>query len=552
MNSLRARLVLGFAVVSLIPIALGFGLLARQLRQTVRAQAAERLSAAVAVLEQQMRSDGERMAARLALLARDPELKRAYLVRTARDGLEAYLADRRILLGLDYLAVLGPGGEAVVLAAPAGRSPGPAALAAAGAPGTAVVVRDGDAPALLLAAGAPILYQGGPAGALRGGTRLDAGFLARLARAGGLDLELRDGRGRLVAFTPDGAGPASGGRRLQRGFAIGAGPEPRPTLTALASPDAAERAIGALQTTAGWLAIAGVAVAVALGALWSRSVSRPVERLAAFSQRMARGEWDEPLAERGLRELEVLVDSLERMRRDLGEYRRRLVASERHAAWSLMARQVAHEVRNPLTPIAVSVADLRRSYEQGRPDFPQILEQATRTIAEEVHSLQRMLQEFSEFGRLPRPSPAPCRAGALLAGLSALYAAEVSAGRLVVERPEPDPEFVADAGQIVQALVNLVQNGLEAAGGSGRVRVSAIADGDPVRFEVADDGPGIAPEQRTRLFQPDFSTRPRGSGLGLTMVERIAIEHGGAIAVDSEPGRGTTFRLSIPARPPAA
>src|SRR6185503_15743989 len=107
----------------------------------------------------------------------------------------------------------------------------------------------------------------------------------------------------------------------------------------------------------------------------------------------------------------------DRMRADLRGYRDRLRTSERHAAWSQMARQVAHEVKNPLTPIAVSVADLRRSFEQKRPDFPQILDQAVRTIGEEVESLKRLLQSFSELGRMPEPHPEPCVLDDLLGDL---------------------------------------------------------------------------------------------------------------------------------------
>src|SRR5262245_48982236 len=132
------------------------------------------------------------------------------------------------------------------------------------------------------------------------------------------------------------------------------------------------------------------------------------------------------------------------MRRDLRTYRDRLVVGERHAAWSLMARQVAHEVKNPLTPIAISIADLQRSYEQRHPEFPQILQQAVRTVGEEVESLRRLLQEFTDFARLPAPRPAPCRVGDLLVDLEALYARDVAEHRLVFAATRPEVTLVVD------------------------------------------------------------------------------------------------------------
>jgi two-component system nitrogen regulation sensor histidine kinase NtrY len=224
------------------------------------------------------------------------------------------------------------------------------------------------------------------------------------------------------------------------------------------------------------------------------------------------------------------------------------VVSERQAAWSQMAREVAHEVQNPLTPIAISVADLKRSYERHDPDFPRILEQATQTVAGEVATLKQMLQEFSEFARFPAPQPAPCRLGDFMADLEALYRGEVASGRLAIARAAADPLFEADASQLKRALVNLIKNGLEATAPSGRVTVSAVPHADQVEFVVADDGPGLTLEQRANLFVPGFTTKAAGSGLGLTLVERIASDHGGAVTVEPGARAGTVVRLCLPLR----
>jgi two-component system nitrogen regulation sensor histidine kinase NtrY len=283
-----------------------------------------------------------------------------------------------------------------------------------------------------------------------------------------------------------------------------------------------------------------------LAVLWSRQVSRPVERLAAFSERLAHGEWDEPLALRSVRELETLVSALDRMRLDLRQYRKRLITSERQAAWSQMARKVAHEVKNPLTPIAISVADLKRSYEQKRPDFPAILDQAVRTVEEEVETLRSLLQEFSDYGRFPAPRMEPFHASDLVADLEALYARETATGRIEFSRPGAEVVLPADRGQIRQALINLVKNGLEATEEGGRVTVAAGSNGSALEITVADTGPGLTSEQRANLFVPGFTTKPGGSGLGLTIVERIVSDHQGAVSVEDNAPHGTLVRIRLP------
>jgi nitrogen fixation/metabolism regulation signal transduction histidine kinase len=335
----------------------------------------------------------------------------------------------------------------------------------------------------------------------------------------------------------------AGHRYLSRGLPLS--PGTGVTITGLVSTAASDLTVRTLQWSVVLLGFVGLGIAVLLGALWSSQLSRPVERLAAYSARLAQGEWDEPLRLESVREMETLGEALDRMREDLRSYRARLVTSERQAAWSQMARKVAHEVKNPLTPIAISVSDLKRSYEQKRPEFPQILDQAVRTIGEEVESLKRLLQEFSEFARLPAPVFATVRLPELFADLAALYARDVAEGRLSFRAPGPDATLSADPGQLRQALINLIKNGLEAIPADGRVELSARADGDDIEIQVADNGPGLSADQREQLFVPGFTTKPGGSGLGLTIVERIVNEHGGTIVLDRL-GAGTTFRIRLP------
>jgi nitrogen fixation/metabolism regulation signal transduction histidine kinase len=534
---LRSRLIVGFSVVAVIPLAIAMLLLSQRIQASVRSQASDRLGATLGMLQLQLRADGARTAEKLQILAKDPQLKRLFLVQpaTVRD-LSEYLAEQRFLLGLDFLQVADTSGAVIADGAATSSSP-----------------------AFALAEGAPIRYQSDTVGVVRGGVALDAAFLARLKQTSGVDLVLRDEGGRLLATTLGGAAetvlPARGAATLvrvagltywSRSFALETGSGSHAGITGLVSTAAADQTIAALRLTSALLGLLGLGIAIVLGVLWSLQVSRPVEQLARFSERIALGHWDEPLTLRSMRELETLVSALDRMRGDLATYREKLVASERQAAWSQMARMVAHEIKNPLTPIAVSVADLQRSFELGRADFPQILGAAARTITEEVESLKRILQEFADFARLPGPRFAPCRLSELWSGLETLYRPEIDAGRLALRGPAGDPVFDADPGQLRQALVNLIKNAFEAVDAGGRVEVSARVEDATVEIAVADTGPALSAEQRAQLFVPHFTTKPHGSGLGLTIVGRIVGDHRGTIVVEPGPSGGTTFRMRFP------
>jgi nitrogen fixation/metabolism regulation signal transduction histidine kinase len=578
-NSLRARLIWGFSLVAVVPLALALALLGTRIRQTMEQQASERLDGAIRVARGELVADGQRLAARVALLARDPQLKRLYLVGSA-SGLELrqFLAEQRFLLGLDYLAVADTGWRVSAdasLAPPVGGRASSEAMEVESLPvaadsGLAVLVL-ANASGLALDARAPIPYAGASVGWVRGGVRVDSTFLARLRRLSGLELLLRDAGGRVLATTLAGreapamrpADPSIGRVHLggqtyltrEVDLRLGAEGAP-PRLTALASTAAADDALTVLGATAVALGVLGVLLAIVLGVVWSHQLARPVVRLAGFSERISRGEWDEPLAMESMRELQTLVDALERMRHDLRTYRDHLRTSERQAAYGEMARKVAHEIKNPLTPIALSVQGLKRSYDQKHPDFGATLDEAVRTVGEEVQRLKSLLQEFNELGRFPPPRPTPFVVGELLGDLKTLFHHEVEAGRLMFDLPPAVLSLVADPGQFRQALINLIQNALDAtaagaAGKAGAVRVAVARNGDTLCIGVSDDGPGMSEAQRAQLFVPGFTTKTHGTGLGLTIVERIVSDHKGTIAVESAPGRGTSFVIRLPMKPEA-
>jgi signal transduction histidine kinase len=531
-RSLRARWIAGSAVVAVVPLVVAITLMSQRVGSLVREEGSDRLAASLAGILARVVQDRETIAQKLTILSRDPTLRRLVLVNgKGNPELGRYLADRAFLLNIDFLDVADSTGQSYFLP----------------------IDYIGPDPWVDLAEEAPILYENRVVARLRGGVRLGERSLKAMKLTGGVDLVLLDPIGRVVASTLPPARAALVARDssatrslLTRSIPLPSETPVHATIVGAVATDEIDRTIASFQLAAALLGLLGIGVAVALGMALSAQLSHPVEELAAFARKVARGEWSDPLTIRSVRELETLVAALETMRGDLATYRERLVTSERQAAWSLMARKVAHEVKNPLTPIAVSVADLKRSYEQQRPDFPAVLDQAVRTISEEVAALKRLLQEFSDFARLPAPRLARCEVAALLAGVGALYVSDAARGRLHVVSPVGALTIRADAEQIRQVLINLIQNAFDAMGDAGSVTLTAAADAAGAEIVVADEGPGLTEEERAQLFVPGFTTKAQGSGLGLTIAQRIVHDHGGSIAVEGRAPRGTTIRIRIP------
>ncbi|HEY7698209.1 MAG TPA: hypothetical protein VIE88_07315, partial [Vicinamibacteria bacterium] len=287
MISLRTRLIVGVALVALVPIAVTTFVLAKRVETTVHAEASKRLDAALGGLTAELQSSGDRIEGGIEILARDPVLKRLYLLQPSgsRD-LNDHLAERRFLLALDFLHVRDDAGDLVG----DGSTP-PAAT-----------------PLLALSASAPILYERKPAGTVSGGIALDAPFLDRLKRTTGLELVLRDGNGQVVAATVDSAEARflpslqtagrvtlAGQTFVSRSVPLELGGTGHAGVTGLITTASADQTIAALRWTSLLLGVAGMGIAILLGALWSSQVSRPVERLAAYSRKLAQGEWGEPL-----------------------------------------------------------------------------------------------------------------------------------------------------------------------------------------------------------------------------------------------------------------
>jgi nitrogen fixation/metabolism regulation signal transduction histidine kinase len=235
------------------------------------------------------------------------------------------------------------------------------------------------------------------------------------------------------------------------------------------------------------------------------------------------------------------------MMEDLRNAKDRLVIAERIAAWQEIARRLAHEIKNPLTPIQMSMDTLRKTWRKKHPSFDEILEESTTTVLEEARRLGRIVSEFSDFARMPKPELAPIDVSDAVAGALALYH-----GAAPVERrlAEGLPRIEADRDQLSQVVLNLVENARDAIAerDGGRIVVSTRLANDRVEIAVEDNGRGVPPELKDRVFAPYFTTKQGkgGTGLGLAIVHRIVSDHGGRITVSDAPDGGARFVVELP------
>jgi two-component system nitrogen regulation sensor histidine kinase NtrY len=224
-----------------------------------------------------------------------------------------------------------------------------------------------------------------------------------------------------------------------------------------------------------------------------------------------------------------------------------VLRAQKALAWQDVARRIAHEIKNPLTPIQLAAQRLRKKFFAGADDLNQVLLEATASIEREVSGLKHMVDEFSRFARMPQVEPEPVEFGKVVESVLSLYK-----GLSGIEwQVDLDPHIgwiSLDAQQMRRALINLIDNAVAAMNERGTIRISARAVGGngSVRIEVADSGPGIAPADRDKMFAPYFSTKRRGTGLGLAIVHKVVTDHRGTIRVEDNPPCGVRFVIEIP------
>jgi two-component system, NtrC family, nitrogen regulation sensor histidine kinase NtrY len=302
-----------------------------------------------------------------------------------------------------------------------------------------------------------------------------------------------------------------------------------------------------IRTTAYGVASGGMLLAIVFSLWIAARVSRPIEEMARASEAVAAGNWDVTVQERGHDELTVLARSFNHMTAELAAQRERLVQTERVAAWRELARRLAHELKNPLFPLQLTVENLSRARQLSEPEFDEVFQESTRTLGMEIANLKKIIGRFSDFSKMPRPQLERIDAADLVERVRALYATACGENVIlqthVADGPMP---LDADPELLYRALSNLVLNAMDAMPNGGTVTISAKPAGSAIELTVGDTGEGLTPEECERLFTPYYTTKEHGTGLGLAIVQSIVADHAGTIAVESHAGSGAKFIISLP------
>lgn len=311
-----------------------------------------------------------------------------------------------------------------------------------------------------------------------------------------------------------------------------------------------------------------IVAAIGVGALFARGVSSRLGELARATQRVGAGDLSIRVPEHGTDEIADLAGAFNRMVGEVENSRARIEYLQRVAAWQEMARRLAHEIKNPLTPIQLAVQEIHRRYKDGDATYRKLLDSTLEIVEDEVGTLRRLVSEFSDFARLPRAELEEC-------DLAEFLQEQGARGRLI--RSDDGDELASDGDGVWpgihvhlalpargssapvyldrqmfrRAMINLVRNAAQAitaARGSGTVRIGLERERDTYLLNIDDDGPGIAPDLQASVFDPYVTTKPEGTGLGLAIVKKIVIEHGGTVHATTGPLGGARVQIRLPVR----
>jgi signal transduction histidine kinase len=295
----------------------------------------------------------------------------------------------------------------------------------------------------------------------------------------------------------------------------------------------------------------GIVLAILLSSWAAARVTRPVERLAVAAQDVAAGNWNTRVEVTGGDEVAQLAESFNQMTGELLAQKERLMQAERVAAWRELARRLAHELKNPLFPLQITVENLLRARELSPQEFDEIFRESSQTLLAEISNLKKIIGRFSEFSKMPQPQLQRVQVNEAVKGVAGLFQAQLQApGRpsiicnlVLDERAET---IAADPELLHRALSNLVLNAMDAMPNGGSLTLRTRRDDGKVLIEVSDTGSGLTPEECERIFTPYYTSKQHGTGLGLAIVQSVVSDHGGRISVQSEPGKGTKFVIELP------
>ncbi len=285
-------------------------------------------------------------------------------------------------------------------------------------------------------------------------------------------------------------------------------------------------------------------IVIPAGLYFSSRTRREFQSLTGGALRVASGDFSQPVETAGGGEFADLADSFNQMMKQLTDYRERLIVSQKIAAWQSIGRKIAHEVKNPLTPISIAIDDLKHSYREHPADYEKILEDSAATIKGEVNRIKRLIDQFSTFAKMPPPEFSTITAAQLFRDIEVLFKDEMEQGKLSIENELGEAPLYLDPDQMRQVIINLIKNSIEA--GAEHCRLELTVHENLIRVTIDDDGPGLPDKITSDGPTPYFSTKKHGSGLGLIICQRIVFDHEGTMNLLNKPDGGARVIITLP------
>jgi two-component system, NtrC family, nitrogen regulation sensor histidine kinase NtrY len=596
--SLRQKLLLLFSLTVAAAVAAVAWTVLLRIRQVFEQQDQEKTTLLVTQFQRDFQHRSAEVAAEMDRLAASERLR--IVARDLTDSADAsvYLIEAQSLAAesqLDFLEILGVDGNIISSAQWPARFGYPEPLSHLA--GTAAFIKREDLPDSASVLGIFVVrpVRGAPGVKLLGGRRLDQQFLADLPTPAGVEAYLYsapDAANNInSSFQPshllgvNGEVPNASQYRAvidsaqhsgqpatallyltkKREDSVSANVLPLKSetgqvmavLVVAASRRAMVQAQQHIRAIAYTVAAIGILIIIAISMAIAVRVSRPIEELARAAEEVAQGNWEVRVNVRGRDEVGTLARSFNHMTAELAAQREHLIQSERVAAWRELARRLAHELKNPLFPLQLTVENLVRARALSEAEFDEVFRESTQTLGMEIANLKTIIGRFSDFSRMPKPQLERIDAAAALTRVALLYfpwkappvdgCELTSAGEQKIDccmNLDTDPLPIdADPEMLHRALSNLVLNAMDAMPDGGTLTLSAKESGDQIEIRVADTGQGMTPEECSRLFTPYYTTKQHGTGLGLAIVQSVVADHNATISVESRPGGGTAFVL---------
>jgi two-component system, NtrC family, nitrogen regulation sensor histidine kinase NtrY len=301
------------------------------------------------------------------------------------------------------------------------------------------------------------------------------------------------------------------------------------------------------------IALIGVVLGATLSGVVAARLTRPINDLAEAAAEIGQGKWDVRVQPSSEDEIGRLAAAFNRMTEELISQRDRLVQSERVAAWRELARRLAHELKNPLFPLQITVENLLRARENTPEQFDEVFRESTTTLLAEIANLKTIIGRFSDFSRMPAPQFQSVDLDELVSSVAKLFHGQLASGPTRIEADLQlggVPAISGDPVLLRRVVENLVLNAIDAMPQGGKLSFRTLVNHRSAVLEISDTGSGLTPEECARLFTPYYTTRQHGTGLGLAIVQSVVSDHHGKVRVRSQKDVGTTFTVELPLASP--